>query len=95
MYLTTVRGKVQPGKAEEFAQKWKDFYGSRLREMPEFQQSYYAADRATDTTLAVGLWSEKPDEAQLRQIMQEFRAQIRDLLAEPPSQEWYEVLQHI
>jgi hypothetical protein len=31
----------------------------------------------------------------LRQIMQEFRAQIRDLLAEPPSLEWYEVLQHI
>jgi hypothetical protein len=63
--------------------------------MPEFQQSYYAADRATDTTLAVGLWSEKSDEAQLRQIMQEFRAQISDLLAEPPSLEWYEVLQHI
>jgi quinol monooxygenase YgiN len=95
MYLSIVRGKVQPGKAEEFAQKWKDFYGSRLREMPELQQSYYAADRATDTTLGVSLWSEKPDEAQLRQIMQEFRAQISDLLAEPPSLEWYEVLQHI
>jgi hypothetical protein len=86
MYLSIVRGKVQP---------WKDFYGSRLREMPELQQSYYAADRATDTTLGVSLWSEKPDEAQLRQIMQEFRAQISDLLAEPPSLEWYEVLQHI
>ena len=96
MYLSIVRGKVQPGKAEEFAQKWKDFYGSRLREMPEFQQGYYAADRATDTELAVGLWSEKPDETQLRQARQEFFAQISDLTvtAEPPSLEWYEVLQH-
>jgi len=97
MYLSIVRGKVQPGKAEEFAQKWKDFYGSRHREMSEFQQGYYAADRATDTTLAVGLWSEKPDETQLRQARQEFFAQISDLTvtAEPPSREWYEVLQHI
>ena len=95
MYLSTVRVKVQPGKAEELAQKWKDFFGSRAREMPEFQQGYYATDRATDTTLAVGLWSEKPDEAQLRRASQEFSAQIRDLLAGPPSLEWYEVLQHI
>ena len=95
MFLSIVRVKVQPGKAEELAQKWKDFYGSRSREMPEFQQSYNATDRATDTTLAVAVWSAKPDEAQLRQASQEFSAQIRDLLAEPSSLEWYEVLQHI
>lgn len=94
MYLSTVQAKVQPGKAEELAQKWKDFYGSRARDWPGFQQAYQAADRATDTTLAVGVWSDQPDEAQLRQAMQEFGAQIRDLIAEPPSVEWYEVLQH-
>ena len=97
MYLSTIRGKVQPGKAEELAQKWKDFYGSRARDWPGFQQAYQAADRATNTILAVALWSEKPDETQLQQIMQEFFAQISDLTvtAEPPSREWYEVLQHI
>ncbi|TMD44879.1 MAG: hypothetical protein E6I93_17480 [Chloroflexi bacterium] len=95
MYIFAVRAKVQPRKAEEFAQKWKDFYGSRTSDLPEFQQAYYAADRATDTTLAVWVWSAKPDEAQLRQAMQEFSAQIRDLTAGPPSPEWYEVLQHI
>ena len=95
MYIFAVRAKVQPGKAEEFAQKWKDFYGSRTSDLPGFQQAYYAADRATDTTLAVWVWSAKPDEAQLRHAMQEFSAQIRDLTAGPPSPEWYEVLQHI
>jgi hypothetical protein len=94
MYLSIVRVKVQPGKAEEFAQKWKDFFGSRARDWPGSHQAYNATDRATDTTLAVGLWSEKPDEAQLRQAGQEFSAQIRDLTAGPPSLEWYEVLQH-
>jgi quinol monooxygenase YgiN len=94
MYLSTIRGKVQPGKAEELAQKWKDFYGPRARDWPGFQQAYQAADRATDTVLMVAVWSEKPDEAQLRQAMQEFRSLIRDLMAEPPPLEWYEVLQH-
>jgi heme-degrading monooxygenase HmoA len=95
MYMFAVRAKVQPRKAEEFAQMWKDFYSSRASDLPGFQQAYYAADRATDMTLAVWIWSEKPDEAQLRQAMQEFSAQIRDLTAGPPSPEWYEVLQHI
>ena len=44
MYLFAVRSKVQPGKTEEFARKWKDFYDSRAKQMPEFQQAYYAAD---------------------------------------------------
>jgi quinol monooxygenase YgiN len=95
MYIFAVQAKVQPGKAEEFAQKWKDFYGSRTSDLPGFQQAYYTADRATDTTLAVWLWSAKPDEAQLRQTMQEFSIQIRDLTAGPPSPDWYEVLQRI
>ena len=95
MYIFAVRAKVHPGKAEEFAQAWKDFYSSRARDLPGFRQAYYAADRAADTTLAVWIWSEKPDEARLRQAMQEFSAQIRDLTVGSPSPEWYEVLQHI
>jgi len=33
MYLFSIQGKMQPGKAEEFAQKWKDFYGPLAKEM--------------------------------------------------------------
>ncbi|GAC1650297.1 MAG: hypothetical protein NVS4B12_20000 [Ktedonobacteraceae bacterium] len=95
MYIFAVRAKVQPRKAEEFAQKWHDFYGSRAGDLSGFQQAYYAVDRATDTTLAVWVWSAMPDEAQLHQVMQEFSAQIRDLTVGPPAPEWYEVLQRI
>jgi len=93
MYLFAVRANVRPGKAEEFAQKWKDFYNSRKKENPEFQQAYFSADRATGAVLTVSVWSTKPDEAQVRQDMQEFASQIMDLAAGPPSPEWYEVLQ--
>jgi hypothetical protein len=95
MYLFAVRGKLQPGKVEEVSQKWKAFYDSRFKGMPEFQQAYYTADRATNTTLGVAVWSDKPDEAQLLAYVQEFISQISDLMAEPISPQWYEVLQQI
>lgn len=81
MYVYAVRGNVPHGKAEEFAQKWRDFYGPRAREMPEFQRTYFSADRATNTVLVVWLMSKKPDEAQERQALQECTSQISDLAA--------------
>lgn len=66
----------------------------RTLDLPGFRQAYYTADRATDTTLTVWVWSDKPDEARLHQAMQEFTAHVRDLTAGPPTPVWYEVLQH-
>jgi hypothetical protein len=95
MYLNAIRTKVQPGKLEEFAQKWRDFYGPVARGMPQFQQAYCSADRATGTLLVVWLWSQKPDEAQMSQAIEEFGSQIGDMGVEPPTREWYEVFQQI
>jgi len=91
----TIRGHVQPGTAAEIAQRWKGFIGGRARQMPELQQAYYVADSATDSTLALLIWSTKPDEAQWGQVMQDFGSQIRDLGAGTASVEWYEILQQI
>jgi hypothetical protein len=95
MYLNAIRAKVQPDKLEEFVQKWRDVYGLVARGMPQLQQGYCSADRASGTLLAVWLWSQKPDEAQMRQASEEFSSQTADLLVEPPTREWYEVLQQI
>lgn len=95
MHLFSVQGKLQPGKAEEFAQKWKDFYGSRAKGMSGFHQAYYAVDPVTDSALAVWVWSKKPDESQLHQAIQEFLPQIRSLIIGSPTSQWYEVLQQI
>ena len=90
-----VRGTVHPGKEEEFAQKWRDCCGARIREMPEFQQAYLSADRASGVVLNVVLWNTKPDEAALRHNMQTLAAQTADLVNGPTTVEWLEVLQHL
>ena len=87
MYLNAIRTKVQPDKLEEFAQKWREVYGPVARGMPQFQQGYCSADRATGTLLAVWLWSQKPDVSQLRQAIEEFSSQTADLLVEPTTRE--------
>ena len=90
-----VRGSVHPGKEEEFAQKWRDCCGARIREMPELEQAYLSADRATGVVLNVVLWNAMPDEAALRQNMQALAAQTADLVTGPTTVEWLEVLQHV
>ena len=93
MYLLVAEAKAQPGKADELGLKWRDFFGGRA--LPGVQRAYFAVDRATDTTQAVAVWSEKPDETLVRQMSQEFGSQVRDLVAQPPSPKLYEVLQEI
>lgn len=95
MWLFVVRGMAQPGTIDEFAQKWRDVYSVRFPAMPEFVKAYFSADRQADTWLAVAVWSAQPDEAQLRQAIQELGRQIGSLNVGPPSAEWLEVLQEI
>ena len=95
MWLFAVRGKVQPGAAEEFGQKWQEVYSTRFPKMAGFVRASFAADRATDSWLALAFWSVRPDEAQLGQAIQALGAQIGPLLAGPPDAAWLEVLQEI
>lgn len=95
MILFAVSGKTQPGMIEEFAQKWQDIYRTHFPKMPGFKQAYFSANREANTWLAVALWSERPDETQLHQAIQELGGQIASIIAGPPSAEWFEVLQQI
>ena len=95
MWLFAVRGKTQPGATEEFGQKWQEVYSARFPQMPGFVRASFAADRATDSWLALAFWSARPDEAQLGQAIQALGAQIGPLLAGPPDAEWLEVVQEI
>ncbi len=95
MYLNVVRAKVRPDKVDEFAQKWRDIYGAATRGMTQSQHGYCSADRASGTVVAIWIWSQQPDETQLRPAIVEFASQTAELQLEPPSREWYEILQHI
>jgi hypothetical protein len=95
MWLFAVRGTAQPGTTDEFAQHWHDVYSARFPEIPEFVRASFSTDRATDTWLALAFWSARPDEARLRQAIQELGARIGPLMAGPPTADWYKVLQEI
>ncbi len=95
MYLNVVRAKVRPEKVEEFAQKWRDIYDAATRDMAHSQQGYCSADRSSGAVVAIWIWSEQPDETQLRPAIMEFASQTANLKLEPPSREWYEIFQRI
>lgn len=95
MLLFVVRGKTQPGSLEEFARRWQSVYSARFPEFPEFVRASFAADRKTDTWLALAFWSARPDETKLREAIGALGAQIGPLLAGPPAAEWLEELQQI
>ncbi len=95
MYVLAVRGTLHPGTADAFAQRWRDFYGSRLTTIPGFAHAYCTADRAKNAILVVSVWQERPQDAPFREAMQAFGAQVSDLAVGPPTTEWYEVLAHI
>ena len=95
MYMRIVRGQVQPGQLDEMSRRWQDGIGARLSSEPGFRHGYFAGDRATNTTLGVTVWDQKPDEESMTQRMNNFRSQIQDILAGPPTVEEYEVLNEV
>jgi hypothetical protein len=76
MYVTLVFPRPQPGKAAEYAQRWKAILAPRVRALPGFHAGY---------------WDERPGEG-LEQAMNDFRHQCRDLTLGPGRHEDFVVL---
>ena len=94
MYMRIVRGRVRPGQLDTFVARWQEGIGNHLPSVPGFQHGHFGADRDANTVTGVTLWETAPGEA-LNQRIQEFAAQVRDLMAGPPEIEDYEVLVEI
>ncbi len=82
MYLRITRGQVQPGKADEFAARWKEHLSAQPA-VPGLRHRYFSVDRATDMVATVGIWDTEPDEAQVQEYHGLHR-QVSDLVAGPP-----------
>ena len=95
MFIRIVRPQVQPGRAEEMAEKWKEFAGSRIKERPGFRSGYMAATADRSAVVAVTLWDELPDAATTQQFQSEIRAHMGDISTGPPTTDDYEVLAKI
>lgn len=91
MYVTLVFPRPQPGKAEEYAQRWKAILAPRVRTLPGFRAGYFVGDPAANTVQAICLWDERPGEA-LKQAMDGYRHQCRDITLGPGRREDFEVL---
>ena len=91
MYVTFVFPRPQPGKAEEYAQRWKTILTPRVRALPGFRAGYFVGDPAANTVQDIYLWDERPGEG-LEQAMNDFRHQCRDLTLGPGRHEDFVVL---
>jgi hypothetical protein len=91
MYVTLVFPRPQPGKADEYAQRWKAILAPRVRALPGFRAGYFVGDPAANTVQAVYLWDERPGEA-LEHALNDFRQQCRDITTGPARREDLEVL---
>ena len=92
MYMRVVRGQTRPGQAEELSRRWREFVLPRLQGAPGFRHVHFGVDREADATIWVSVWESRPDEADMDRMLEEFRAQVGDLVAGAPTVEEYEVV---
>jgi hypothetical protein len=92
MYIRIVRAQAPPGQIEEVARRWKAFWGTQMPQIPRFRHAHFAAGPETDTTVSISVWEQRPDAAIMEPLMEQFREQMTDISAGPPTFDEYETL---
>ena len=92
MYIRIVRGQSQPGQVEELARRWQAYWGSQMPNVPGFRHAHIVAGSEANTTIAISVWDQRPDQAIMEPLMQAFQAQLTDISAGPPVVKEYETL---
>jgi hypothetical protein len=92
MYVRIVRAQAPPGQVEELAQRWQAFWGAQMPQVPGFRHAHFAAGPETNATISISVWDQRPDQATMEPLMEQFRAQVADISAGPPAFEEYETL---
>ena len=85
MYVRIVRAQAPPGQVEELAQRWQAFWGTQMPQIPGFRHAHFAAGPETNATISISVWEQRPDPATMEPLMEQFRAQVADISAGPPS----------
>jgi hypothetical protein len=92
MDIRLVRGQAQPGQVEALARRWQDFWGTQMPQVPAFQHAHFAASQEANAILSISVWEQRPDQATMEPLMQQFQSQVRDISAGPPTFDEYETL---
>lgn len=95
MHMRVIRAQTRPGQVVELAKRWEAFYRPRLQGIPGFRHVHFGGDQETNTIIAVSVWDQLPDSAVVDQAMQAFNEQVRDIAAQQPTVEDFEILVEI
>lgn len=95
MFVRIVRPQIAAGKAQEAANKWKEFIRARSGLTPFPRQGYMVANADRTAVLAITVWDELPDQETTNQIQGAIAVHLGDLMTSPPTTEDYEVLAQI
>jgi hypothetical protein len=90
--IRIIKGQTQPGKVDELAKRWKEFFGPLAKDNRELRHAYLAGDLDGNTALAVTVWEKRPDDATLEHITEQGRERVSDISAGPPTIDLYEVV---
>jgi hypothetical protein len=63
-----------------------------MKQVPGFNHAAFLGNRETGAVAGVSAWDTPPDQAVLRQVMEEFQPKVADIRIGPPTVEDYEVI---
>lgn len=93
VYIRVIRVRSQPGRVDEYAERWRTMLAPRLQQLAGFRHGWFAGDRDLNSVAVVTLWDDLPRATQLGPLIVGFEEeQVADLLAAPSVIEEYEVL---
>jgi hypothetical protein len=95
MYIRIVRPQFKPGTAEAAAKHWEQIMRPRVEKNPDVQRGFMAATADRSSVVAITIWSNLPDEAATKQMMDQIAQEMQEFTAGPPSAETYEVIGQI
>lgn len=94
MYVRTITNHIRPGKLDEFARLWQEFWAA-----PHAQAAfvgttvYWGVDRAAHTAVSICVWEEHPDEIPAyKALVREFSSRAQEYASGAPTVDTYEVV---
>lgn len=92
MYARVFGSHLVPGGADKAAAIWRDKVAPIAKQSKGFKGAYLMGDRETGMGLTITLWETKEDADAMNASLAQTQALFKDLFAEQPTLETYEVL---
>ena len=92
MYARVFGSHLVPGGADKAASIWRDKVAPIAKQSKGFKGAYLMGDRETGIGLTITLWETMEDADAMNASLAQTQALFKDLFAEPPTLETYEVL---